>query len=229
MHVRKRTRLSGFDYGWTGAYFVTVCASRRGAAFGVVRDGSVCLDEVGTVVEEALAAIPHHHAVAVDASVVMPDHVHAILILGPTTRRETLSSVVGAFKARATRRLGRAIWQRGFYDHVVRDDADLERVREYIETNPLRWELRMEAEGRRAEMAEGPDRSGPYDHLSRRAEGPDRSGRYDHLRPKGRTGPAPTTSRGDGPGPLRRHAMMGRTGPATAPQTVGAGPVRPTS
>jgi putative transposase len=150
-------RLSGFDYASPGAYFVTICAARRGDVFGDVRDGTVRLNACGLVVSEALGAIRDHHDVEVDASVVMPDHVHAIVVLRLETRRATLSAVVGAFKARVTRLVRRPIWQRSFYDHVIRDDADLARVREYIETNPLRRSLRERAE------RHGPDRSGPYE------------------------------------------------------------------
>jgi len=154
---RKRLRLSGFDYASPGAFFVTVCAARRGLVFGQVQEGTVRLNTCGLLVSEALGAIPDHHGVEVDTSVVMPDHIHAIVVLGLETKRETLSAVVGAFKARVTRQVRRPIWQRSFYDHVIRDDADLDRVREYIETNPLRWSLREWVEGPR------PDRSGPYE------------------------------------------------------------------
>jgi REP-associated tyrosine transposase len=148
-------RLSGFDYTSAGAYFVTVSAARRGSVFGDVREGTVQLNACGHLVSEALGAIPRHHHAELDACVVMPDHVHAIVLLGPG--RDTLSSIVGAFKARATRQAHHPIWQRSFYDHVIRGDADLERAREYIEKNPLRWSLRERLEGH------GPDRSGPYE------------------------------------------------------------------
>ena len=156
MDQRKRLRLSGVDYGSPGAYFVTVCASCRGSIFGVVRDETVHLNALGLTVSLALAAIPDHHDVDVDTAIVMPDHVHAILIFDSAVER-TLSTVVGALKARVTREVGQALWQRSFYDHVIRDEADLERVREYIETNPVRWSVREQGERR------GPDRSGPYD------------------------------------------------------------------
>jgi REP element-mobilizing transposase RayT len=151
-------RLAYFDYSGPGAYFVTICAAWRGSVFGRVREG-VRLNECGRLVVDALSTIPDHHDVEIDTSIVMPDHVHAIVVLSSGARREPLSAVVGAFKARVARHLRRAVWQRSFYDHVIRDDADLERVREYIETNPLRWSLRERAEG------PGPDRSGPYDDV----------------------------------------------------------------
>jgi putative transposase len=156
---RKRLRLSGFDYGSPGAYFVPACASRRGPVFGAVRGGTVHLNTHGLIVSQALGAIPDYHDVGVDTAIVMPDHVHAILIFDPTVE-QTLSTVVGTLKARVTREVGQALWQRSFYDHVIRDEADLERVREYIETNPVRWSVRERD-------TEGPDRSGPY-HRTRR-------------------------------------------------------------
>jgi REP element-mobilizing transposase RayT len=77
-------------------------------------------------------------------------------VIARDPRPETLSAVVGAFKARVSRQVRRPVWKRSFYDHVIRDDKDLDRVREYIETNPIRWSLRERPEGW------GPDRSGPY-------------------------------------------------------------------
>ena len=156
MDKRKRLRLSGFDYGSPGTYFVTACASRRGSVFGVVRGGAVHLNTIGLIVSQALAAIPDHHDVDVDTAIVMPDHVHAIVVFDPAVE-QTLSTVVGALKARVTREVGQALWQRSFYDHVIRNDVDLERVRAYIETNPVRWSVRE------PEERCGPDKSGPYE------------------------------------------------------------------
>jgi REP element-mobilizing transposase RayT len=135
-------RLRGFDYASSGAYFVTVCTARRGLVFGDDVAGQVRLNALGRCVADALSAIPMYHEVEVDRSVVMPDHVHAIVFLGRGAGHETLCAVVGAFKARISRNAGRSPWQRGFHDHIVRDDQDLRIRREYIETNPLRWSLR---------------------------------------------------------------------------------------
>lgn len=162
MKRRKPTRLPHYDYASPGAYFVTMCATRRGAVFGQVDKGTVRLNACGRLVSDALAAIPDHHHGALDTSVVMPDHVHTIVVLRARTEGrgpdrsgpyDTLSGIVSVFKARVTRQIGHSVWQRSFYDHVIRDEADLERVREYIETNPARW-MRHERSGR--------DRSRPY-------------------------------------------------------------------
>jgi len=146
---RRRTRLRGYDYAATEAYFVTVCAARRGSVFGDVSNACVELDDLGLCVASCLWAIPDHHCAAVDTAVVMPDHVHAVILLEKGGERATLSVVVGTFKASVTRASGRkGLWQRSFYDHIVRDEEDLDRVREYIVTNPLRWSLRHGRSGR---------------------------------------------------------------------------------
>jgi REP element-mobilizing transposase RayT len=88
--------------------------------------------------------------VTIDRYVVMPNHVHAIVGLGETGEVE-LGDVVGAYKAAVSRtaRTSR-IWQRGYHDHIIRDESDLERIREYIETNPIRWALDPENPNRRS-------------------------------------------------------------------------------
>lgn len=147
-------RIEGYDYATGGAYFVTVCASCRGPVFGDVRDGTMCLNSVGVEVARVVDSIADHHDVTVDSSIVMPDHVHLVLVLRGDDGR-SLSTVVGLFKAAASRDVGRrGMWQRGFHDHVVRDERDLDRVREYIATNPVRWALRH--------GWSGPDTSGSY-------------------------------------------------------------------
>jgi REP element-mobilizing transposase RayT len=96
------------------------------------------LSPAGVAAQDCLVEIhEHHRGVDVDAFVVMPNHVHAILTMG---RDESLGAVVGTYKAAVSRRTGhRALWQRGYYDHIIRDEQDLARVREYIATNPIRW------------------------------------------------------------------------------------------
>lgn len=93
------------------------------------------------------AEVDHH--VSLDAYVVMPDHVHGILVLeeldGGCTGRRNLSSIVGTFKAAASREIREEfldvgpIWQRGYHDRIIRSDRELAHVRRYIEMNPARW------------------------------------------------------------------------------------------
>jgi REP element-mobilizing transposase RayT len=102
----------------------------------------VRLTTAGRIVDSCVAQIPDHHdGVSVDCFVVMPNHVYAVLCLRATA---SLGVIVGTFKAASSRAARKSLWQRRFHDHVVRDETDLDRVREYVATNPLRWALDRE-------------------------------------------------------------------------------------
>jgi putative transposase len=147
---RKRLRLAEFDYSAPGYYFVTLCVWRRRCILGDVNEDRVILNDLGQLVSDALQLAPQSHAgIVIDAFVVMPNHLHALLQLAGA--ETSLSSAIGAFKSLSTNAARVAgmiadakLWQRGFHDHVVRNDADLDRLREYIANNPLKWHLDRE-------------------------------------------------------------------------------------
>ena len=142
VHSRKPLRLVAFDYAAPRLYFVTICARRRGPVFGrVVVDGDglpvVVLNALGRDLVAAVEELPAHR-VTVVSSVVMPDHVH--LILGLTETGPSLGVAVGGLKAGVSRRSRTVdLWQRGYFDRIVRDEEELERICAYIEANPGRW------------------------------------------------------------------------------------------
>lgn len=150
-----------YDYTQPGAYFLTLCAYRHEPIFGAVRNGIVHLSACGRIVHSEWLKTPTLRPhVVLDCFVVMPNHFHALLFIteppavpppphrGSYRVQGALGSLVAGFKSAVTRR-GRAagyrtdrpIWQRNYYDHVVRDRADFERIQEYILTNPAKWEL----------------------------------------------------------------------------------------
>lgn len=137
------------DYSTAGAYFITVCTHQRRRTLGEISD-RVVLSAIGLVVERQIVLVPERlSGVTVAAFVVMPNHVHALVQLHERARQASpLRVVVGGFKSGSTREInvargtpGVRVWQRGYYDHMIRDEADLRRAREYIETNPIRWAL----------------------------------------------------------------------------------------
>jgi putative transposase len=243
---RRSIRLRGYDYGQAGAYFVTLCALGRACAFGEVVDGVMRLNACGTIVDALWRAIPvHFPGTSIDEYVVMPNHLHGVLVLvgapfmapsgvtttapegamnraptaapgamdrvsvvpegamnraptaapgtvdrvsvvpegamnraptaapgtvdrvsvvpegamnraptavpgtmarvsvvpeGAMNRAPTLGGIVRAFKARVTRAVGAPVWQRNYYEHILRDEASLSRTRQYIRDNPAQWE-----------------------------------------------------------------------------------------
>jgi REP-associated tyrosine transposase len=140
---RHSLRLKGYDYSRAGAYFITVCTHRRVPLFGDVIEANVRLNDIGAIVNQSWVNLPNHYPeIELDAFIVMPNHVHGIIILSdePDTRHG-IPEIVRGFKTLANehRRAGAALWQRGYYEHVIRDERALNRIRAYITNNPVRW------------------------------------------------------------------------------------------
>ena len=153
---RRSIRLNAYDYASSGAYFVTVCAWQRVCAFGQIRDGVVVLNTAGVHVRDALVDMTVRDShVCLDEYVVMPNHVHAILFLRETDETSAVAAmkkpvgrIVGALKTRSAHLInerrntpGQRVWQRNYYEHVIRNNGSLDRIREYIVNNPIQWEL----------------------------------------------------------------------------------------
>ena len=158
---RRSVRLDGYDYAQAGAYFVTVCASGGACLFGEVRDDDVRLSPFGRVAEEEWLKTPDvRPEVELDAHIVMPNHLHAVVVItadgtsgGPGARRaplqrqaRCLGALVAGYKAAVTARakrelgwVGGLVWQRGYFEHIIRADCALDEIRAYIEANPRRW------------------------------------------------------------------------------------------
>jgi REP element-mobilizing transposase RayT len=159
---RKILRLKGYDYSSPGSYFVTTCTQYREKLFGEVRDEKMFLSDAGKVVQICWQEIPEHYpGVHVDAFVVMPDHVHGIIAIGagaihesPRTedsdaqvrRRMLIPLIIGRFKQNSAKLInkmrrvsGVAVWERSYYESIIRDQKSLFRIRAYILRNPECW------------------------------------------------------------------------------------------
>ena len=150
-----------------GLWYITICAYRRREIFSVIEDGAVHNLTIGRIIEEEWARIPLcRPGVILDESVIMPNHFHGILHL-PFDRSQvrdevrfelrpsSLGAVIGGFKSAVTSRARDLygprfnVWQEGFYEHGVRDEDDLNRIREYIRNNPANWDEDPENHGNR--------------------------------------------------------------------------------
>jgi putative transposase len=151
---RNWLRYPGYDYAQAGAVFVTICTQGRQRLFGAVVDGAVTLTPAAARLEQIPDRFP---GVMIDAFIVMPDHIHGIFLTGADPAMAvwaTPGEIVRWYKcamfadySRGVRSQGwepydRQLWQRDYYDHIIRNDADLDRIRAYIETNPARWEAK---------------------------------------------------------------------------------------
>ena len=152
---RKQLRLEQYDYSNNGAYFVTVCTHQKKELFGCVGEPSEVADKIRDIFEEVLSAYPRMQC---PVSVVMPNHLHALLVIDKLDddHDKTVAEFMRAFKSKSTVdyirmvREGKAIpfdgklWQRSYYDHIIRNEQDFREVWSYIEENPLRWQLKRQ-------------------------------------------------------------------------------------
>lgn len=149
---RKQIRLPEYDYSRAGCYFITVCSEGRKALFwnavgaDIIRLDMPPLSACDMIVKQAILGIPvHYPQVTIHKWVVMPDHIHLLLQINETDGRmisaptRTISTIIGQMKRAASKAAGRPIWQKGFYDHIVRNDRDFLDIWTYIDTNPAKW------------------------------------------------------------------------------------------
>jgi len=171
-HHRQSIRLKGYDYGSSGAYFVTLCTHQRQCLFGEIVAGEMQLNLYGEIVAEEWQRTPEIRSnFAIDYWIVMPNHFHEIVIINnpdqslPSQRThssapppkllhrrpQSLSSFVAGFKSITTKRINMIrnagtllcappVWQRNYYEHIIRDQDSAARIRQYIQNNPVVWE-----------------------------------------------------------------------------------------
>jgi putative transposase len=158
---RKPLRYSGHDYRAPCRVHVTICTHHRQLLFGTVTATGMHLNDAGRFVAASLRALHSDaHSIAIDTHIVMPDHVHAIIVLGTNPHADATTSIpelVRSVKMRVmkswptgVRRRGWAsydthLWQRSYYDTLIRNDAHLETTRAYILANPARWLERLDS------------------------------------------------------------------------------------
>ena len=150
MEGRRPTRLPRFDYGSPGAYFVTICTHGRRCVLSRISVGeglcalpTVSLTKIGTAVEQAVAYINRTYAgVSVEKYVIMPNHVHLLVAIEAQEgghRGPPLQQIIGRMKSYTTHQYGGVLWQRSFYDHVIRCERDYLEIWRYIDENPAKW------------------------------------------------------------------------------------------
>jgi len=143
--VRQALRLPTYDYGSVGIYFVTLCTENRRCYFGEIRDDVMALNPVGERIRQTWLWLgdqyPH---VGLDDFTVMPNHLHGIIEIR-TAGLKPLGQLIGAFKtvsAKAVKPLLNmpdSLWQRGYYESILRTERSLQNVRQYIRDNPKNW------------------------------------------------------------------------------------------
>lgn len=156
--IRKRNRLADYDYSTCGAYFLTVCTKDRKNIFWVktaksfvgediiLPNENIPLSLYGKAADDTIRAIPLHYPhIELKQYVIMPNHIHLILFISDNSGRilsspTSISTVIGQMKRNISKKIGTEIWQRSFYDHIIRNKDDFEEISRYIYENPMKWQ-----------------------------------------------------------------------------------------
>lgn len=143
-------RLPAWDYAQSAAYFITICTQNRSCILSDIRRGGAQLRPLGRICEAQIKALELRYGICVQKYVIMPNHIHLLLTIDRAEQSPapTISDMVCAFKSITTKqanqqenRLHRKLWQRSFYDHVIRNEQDYLETLKYIDENPVKWEL----------------------------------------------------------------------------------------
>ena len=170
MANRHSIRLKYYDYSQAGYYFVTICSQKRQSTFGEINNGQMQINDVGLMIQDQWQQLPcRFNEILLDEFIVMPNHFHGIikiirtlnnvsdlvgapLVGAQNTRPRKLGNIIGAFKSLSTNEyirgvkekewepFGGKLWQRNFYEHIIRDNNGLNKIREYIRENPSTWD-----------------------------------------------------------------------------------------
>ncbi|GAB4227105.1 MAG: transposase [Stanieria sp.] len=162
-HHRKSIRLKGYNYCQAGQYFITICTYQKQCLFGEIINGKTQLNEYGKIAEYCWQTIPEHFPkIQLDLFVIMPNHIHGILVITDNGRdmampcpyrgefgkpiTGSLPTIIRSFKSAVTKQInifqntpGNKIWQKNYYEHIIRNENSLAKIRQYIQTNPLVW------------------------------------------------------------------------------------------
>ncbi|MBX7148646.1 transposase [bacterium] len=159
-HNRKNLRMKGYDYDQYGYYFVTVCVKNKECLFGELINEQVIPNELGNIIINTWFHLKSRFlGIELDEFTLMPNHIHGIIILnemaaqnlpsqeGAASSAPTLGDVMCAFKSISAIQCNKLrnqtgpLWQRNYYEHIIRNEDSLLKIREYIRNNPLQWAL----------------------------------------------------------------------------------------
>ncbi|WP_295619696.1 transposase [Chamaesiphon sp. GL140_3_metabinner_50] len=146
---RQSIRLSRYDYSKSGAYFITICTYEREHIFGDIVDEIMVLNAFGDFARSHWQQLTQYHPnIIMDESIVMPNHLHGIIFLDELIENtKSISEIIRGFKTFSAKAInkerglrGVPVWQRNYYDRIIRDELELARVRQYIINNPQNWD-----------------------------------------------------------------------------------------
>lgn len=155
LHKRKSNRLSEYDYSQNGMYHITICTEKHkkilseityDSVGAIINRPQIKLTQIGELADDAINNIPLvYDNISIEKYVIMPNHIHLLLSIsspienGRLIIAPTVSRIIKQMKSYVSKQVGNSIWPKGFYDHIIKDDNDLESTWIYIDENPIKW------------------------------------------------------------------------------------------
>lgn len=162
IHYRRSIRMRGYDYSQEGLYFITICVKNRECLLGTIIEGKMAVNEFGSIVENVWNNLPNHYPnIELGEFVIMPNHIHGIIAIVPARNNVSaenivpagfkpastpLSEIIRALKTFSARQInekrnmqGTSVWQRNYWEHIIRDNRSHQNISNYIKNNPQKW------------------------------------------------------------------------------------------
>ena len=138
--VRKRIRLKDYDYAEENIYFITICVEDRLEILGKIVEENIKFTKEGNIVKQNINKIEQiYKNIIIDEYIIMPNHIHILLWINYKSN-VTISKMINHFKTNITREIKYSIWQKSFYEHIIRNEKEYLRIKEYIKNNVVNWE-----------------------------------------------------------------------------------------
>ncbi len=138
--IRKNIRLKDYDYSEENMYFITICVKDRLELLGKITQDNIKLTTEGIIVRQNINEIEQiYKNITIDEYIIMPNHIHMLLLI-KYKNHVTISRIIKHLKANITRAIKCSIWQKSFYEHIVRNEKEYLEIKEYIQYNAINWE-----------------------------------------------------------------------------------------
>ena len=140
LYTRRELRLKYYDYSKEGMYFITICIKNRLELLGKIKEkDQIELRKEGKSAEEHIKKIEQvYRNVIVNDYIIMPNHIHMIIEIN-NKNKVTISRIIKQYKMEISKDIGYSIWQKSFYEHIIRNEKEYYKIKEYIQNNIINW------------------------------------------------------------------------------------------
>lgn len=135
---RKNIRLKNYDYSQKGYYFITICTKDRIKILSQIINEQCKLSDIGKIAEKYIITIEEKYNVRISEYIIMPNHIHMIII--KDDEEVSISRIIQQYKGTVSKKAKCKIWQKSFYEHIIRNEKEHYKIIEYIINNPIKWD-----------------------------------------------------------------------------------------